>query len=228
MRVPRLVPVAAAVMLLAAPAAHAVVIGEIEANDSLATAQNIDAFFSLDFSADIGNQAGANTSTTIPHVTITGTGNGTFDYYTFTVATTSLVILDIDYGCSDAVGSTFGCPGAAGSGGMDTEIALWDSTGAWLTENDDFSPITVGAGGTVHPYDSFIQLTLTPGVYYVGVAEYFSSGTAGGWTAGSNLPDGGDTYTLQVSVENPVPEPGTLLLLGSGIAGIAARRRRRG
>ena len=209
-----------AVFLLATPAAEATVIAEIEPNNTLATAQNINGFFSLDFSPDIGNQAGTNTSTTMPHVTILGTGNGTFDYYSFTVTTGGLAIFDIDFGCS----SSENCQGAPGSGGMDTEIAVWTAAGILLASNDDFA-ITAGAGGSVHPFDSFIQLTLAPGTYVVGVAEFNATAVAGGWSAGSNVPDTGDTYTLQVSV---VPEPATLALMGAGLLGLGLSRRRNG
>ena len=63
-----------AAALVLAPATEAGLVTEIESNDTLATAQNIDGSFTLDFSADIGNAAGANTSTSMPHVTIQGTG----------------------------------------------------------------------------------------------------------------------------------------------------------
>ena len=88
-----MVVIAAAALLLTTLPARGAVINEIEPNNSLGTAQNIDAFFTLDFSANIGNEMGNNTSETIPHVTILGTGNGTFDYFSFTVAVASLAIL---------------------------------------------------------------------------------------------------------------------------------------
>ena len=57
--------------LLLAGAAHATLIGEIATNhDTIATAQNVNGSFSTDADANILN------STTIPHVSIRGTGSG--------------------------------------------------------------------------------------------------------------------------------------------------------
>ena len=55
--------------------ANAAPVIEIEPNDSIATAQNRDGAFSLDFDINIENDAGINTSTTIPHAEVQGTGN---------------------------------------------------------------------------------------------------------------------------------------------------------
>jgi hypothetical protein len=50
-------------------------------NNTIATAQNVDgAGWNLNANASIAN------ATTIPHVTIEGKGDGTFDYYSFTIA----------------------------------------------------------------------------------------------------------------------------------------------
>ncbi len=86
------------VLAVAGPASGEIVV-DTEPNDSVAGAQNIDAYFSLDYSADIGNTL-VNTSETIPHVTVVGTGNGTedLDFFSFTVPAGARGIFDIDYG----------------------------------------------------------------------------------------------------------------------------------
>ena len=112
---------------------------ETEPNNTLLTAQNVDGGpWSLGFSADIGNTL-SNTSTSIPHITINGSGDGTFDYYAFTVNNVGdRAIFDIDYGYESF--------GTAGS--FDSELFLFDQTGTLLASNDDnFSGY--GAEGSV-------------------------------------------------------------------------------
>ena len=148
---------------------------------SLATAQNIDnARFGLDSNPNIGS------STTIPHLTIDGTGDGTFDYYSFTVG--------------DGANATFDIDGA----NFDTELFLYDSNGDLLAENDNFSPTDPGSTST-----SDAQLThsfLTGGTYIIGVGRFDSTGDPGGITG--TPPQTGDTYTLQVSLEGHATLPG--------------------
>ena len=99
-------------------------ISEFEPNNSLASAQNIDSFFSL------ANDLPISSSTTIPHVSIYGTGNGTFDYYSFTVSTPgSRGIFDIDFGITGT--------GFFSRRGIDTELFLFDNAGNFLVGNDD-------------------------------------------------------------------------------------------
>jgi hypothetical protein len=170
---------AAALGVLPVPVAYAGDLAEVEPNDSLATAQNIDGGpWDLNFDPDIGD-ASSNTSTTIPHISILGTGNNTWDWYEFTVANAGdRGIFDIDYGW--------------GTGGnMDSWLELYDSGGGQLAVNDDSSP-SGGQGGSTSRLDSFIDYTFpAPGTYYIRVSRY----------PGIGVPSGA-TYELQVSLGN--------------------------
>ncbi|MCP3911845.1 MAG: ricin-type beta-trefoil lectin domain protein, partial [Actinomycetia bacterium] len=58
-------------------------VDEVEPNDTLATAQYLSGGdFTLDFDPDVGSTA-ANTSVGIPHVTVVGSGDESYDYYSF-------------------------------------------------------------------------------------------------------------------------------------------------
>jgi Calx-beta domain len=181
-------------------------IAEVEPNDGIRDpvtfvplSQDIDAQTNwvLTRNGLIGDQNNINTSTTIPHVTIDGTGNGTFDYYRFTVRGASATnpvqgIFDIDFGETP------------GQGSMDTELFLYDSFGNLLDSDDDGAFLVAeDPGSTTSPngFDAFLQYNFTSdGTYVIGVGEFSSTGDPGGITG--NVPDPGDTYTLQVSIEN--------------------------
>jgi hypothetical protein len=209
---------------LASPAlTHAAVVFESEANDWLAAAQPVDGFFSLDPSLYIGDGAtspSGDTSTTIPHVSIIGSGNGSLDYYSFIYpgpgATAGTIHIDID----------FVTPG------FDAWVALWDSAGNLLGHNDDYD-YRGGRGGSISnyavdmSYDSFMTTFLTTAdTYIVGVAKSPASpGFAGFNISGSDIPSSVFTYTLQVSVENiPLPEPSSLSLLAMSALALLRRR----
>lgn len=170
-----------------------ITVPEAEANDSLAGAFNVDnSGFSLIFDANIGDELN-NTSTSIPNLSITGTGNGTYDYYSFTVNNAGdRGIFDIDFGAD------------SGGGFVDTSLVLFDPSGNIAGSNDEPIAMTasVGAGGSTSTLDPFLEHTFTQaGLYVIGVAQGGATAQAGGIDAGRELPVG-STYTLQLSLEN--------------------------
>ena len=173
------------------------IVPEVEPNNTLITAQNVDnEEWNFSFTTDIGDVAGVNTSTSIPHITINGTGDNSFDYYEFTVTGASM--LDPVTGIFDIDG------GSGGVGSMDAELFLFDAaTGVVLAENDDALSIVEGAGGSTSTLDSFLQFDFdTDGQYVIAVAEWDSNANTGGINPTSNEIDPGDTYTLQISLED--------------------------
>jgi large exoprotein involved in heme utilization and adhesion len=165
------------------------IVNEVETNDSIATAQIIQTgLFSLLFNPNVES------SENIPYVSIGGTGDGSFDYYAFeTLTPGSRGIFDID--------ATLDATGAE----VDTEIFLFDSSGALLDFNDD-SSITSGAGGSTSGLESYLSYTFgAPGRYVLGVSR-FDSQVVSNAIEGEPL-RAGDIYQLQVSLDNRNTNP---------------------
>jgi predicted outer membrane repeat protein len=160
---------------------------ELEPNNSRGEAMRLDdRGWSLDFDPNIAN------STTIPHVTITGTGDGTFDYFSFTVSNpNSTAVFDIDNG-SLAAGEEF-----------NTKLFLFDSSDNLLAENDGGS-LDVGSSTK---QDARIEHTfVAPGYYTIAVGTFGSSNAGVGRLAGS-APPVGKRYVLNVSVDQHTLAP---------------------
>jgi hypothetical protein len=176
----------AAMVVVYAGAALATSVSEVEPNDSIAQAQNIDPYFSLDSDPNITD------STTVPHATIDGTGNGTLDYYSFTVpqaGVSAISLFDID-GASN--GNPYGDP----SSGFDAYLRLYDSNGTLLDENDDAPPdagsIQGGCAVSTDTCDSYLEHTFrSAGTYYIKVSQFVDD----------PIPVG-RSYKLNVSVPN--------------------------
>ncbi|TRY32338.1 S8 family serine peptidase [Aliiglaciecola sp. M165] len=137
---------------------------DTEPNDSFDTAQTIDGFFTLNYSIDIGDET-SNTSESIPHVTILGEGDGSYDFFEFTVTSApSRAIFDIDYGYTS---------GTAGS--MDSDLILFDPNGVELIYSDDAS-ISSGEQGSESGLDSFFTYEFSQvGTYVLRVSQYYRS-----------------------------------------------------
>ena len=198
-------------------AASAALVFSNGANDTLATAQNVNGFFDLSFNAQIAN------STTIPHVEITnfgpngGGGDNTFDHYFFSVAEdNTTAIFDIDCGNQTLGLPNIGCTDRDDD--FDSWLTLFTGAGALITTSDDSAGTDPGSENDLGFLDSLLELTLDQGDYIVRVEDFFNF----------EIPDGA-SYILNVSLDSPrsaAPAPSVVFLLGIALAGLGVARRR--
>ena len=182
----------AAMVVVYAGAALAASVDELEPNGGYlccAGAQNIDDYFSLDADPNITNLTGTeNTSTTVPHATINGTGDNTYDYYSFTVPEGGgIATFDIDGGYNTDIN---GLPYE-----LDSCLRLFDSLDAEQENNNGFITANCDQAyrdpGSQDLRDSALEYPLSAGTYYVKVGTYFD-----------NVIEAGAGYTLHVSIPN--------------------------
>ncbi|BBO80569.1 DVUA0089 family protein [Desulfosarcina ovata] len=127
---------------------------------------------------------------------------------------------------------------------VDSQIYLFenDSNGTLVAYNDDvsywdFYINSVGTDdGSISVYDSYLQFdSLSAGTYLLAIGDYYLSESEARSGYNDNNYVGTGEYQLtfdsdvdfSVSGTTPVPEPATMLLLGSGLIGFAGVSRKK-
>ena len=156
--------------------------------------------------------------------------------FNFSVGSASTVTLrTYSYaGGTNAAGQTFA------SGGFDPILALFDSNGVLINQNDDGGGNVPADPNTGSHYDTYLQSLLAPGAYTVSVMVYpnFANGPtlADGFRGASSY--NGRTTAFAFDVlgadqavgpgSGAVPEPATwaMMIMGFGLMGGALRSQR--
>ncbi|OGU19173.1 MAG: hypothetical protein A2X85_03650 [Geobacteraceae bacterium GWF2_54_21] len=143
-------------------------------------------------------------------------------------------------------GGTNAAGNLVASGGFDPILALFNSSGLFIDDNDDggsFVPADAASGAR---YDTFLTSFLHAGTYTVAISQYDNfangpylsdgfvrDGVANEWFREHYLDTSGlyrDSHWAfdieNVQAASPVPEPSTLILLAAGLASLGYIRRR--
>ena len=152
--------------------------------------------------------------------------------FNFTVGSSSTVTLRT----YSYAGGTNAAGALIAGGNFDPILALFDSAGAFLLQNDDGGGNVPADPITGNHYDTFLSTTLGAGTYTVSVMAYSN------FANGPNLSDGFqntgsfsgrgqdwafDVLNVDTAVTPGIPEPATwaMMIGGFGLAGAAIRRR---
>lgn len=170
---------------------------EAESNNTLATATDLDPYFAL--APDSPMQLPVKVDNVLiwgafdaPWLEVKGSGDGTVDYYKFTVPKDSYGVFDVDQ---------------TGVNGTDLSMSLWDAQGTALGGNDTLAVMSwyfgpdKGSEGD-NDKDPYIGWQFGgAGTYYLGVAATGAKPVKGGFPVASPPVPAGATYRLFVAVK---------------------------
>ena len=143
------------------------------------------------------------------------TGIGTLDYITGNISSSDIDMFDIYLS-----GGSFSAATYPLSSISDPELYLFDNSGNLITFNDDYNGL-----------QSYISGNFVAGNYFLAIAAYYhypydnpitSWNGSGGSTGSYDI-----TLTGATAASSAVPEPATMLLLGSGLIGLAGLGRKK-